>query len=418
MDSKSTVEKGGLGRTLRNRNFRLLLLGSLSSAVGYSAGTIVFQWYIYNATHSPLAIGAFAIVEFLPTLAFGLFAGVLADRFNRQRIMVSADLCRTAALAALAVFVWLAGLNVVLILLVVGVVASFTALFRPASQALLPTIVPDRSLADANGLLQSGGTTSSLIGYSLGGTLVAVAGLVAALALDSASFAISAILLLALTLPSVSRAPTPTTKGTKRQGSGLLEGFRYIRKQDALFLMMLTAGVGSFLFPIWETYLVVYVASGLHLGPLYLGVLLGVLALCAGLGALACGRLPTQERPGVWAATSWGVSGVGIAALALLPPFTIALMLVGMSTFIGQLGYTAWLTCVQRTTPNNLLGRVLSTETTVSWALFPVAQVLGAILLSNIGIPMTYLLVGVDSAFGGFVLLASKSVWNWGRTDN
>lgn len=378
-------------------------------------GALAIQWYLYSQTRSPGIIGTFAVVEFLPTLAFGLFAGVLVDRFSRKRIMVGADLARTLMIAMLSIEVWVFGLNTLLVLVVVGAVATFTALFRPASQAILPRLIPEKELPDANGILQAGGTTSSLIGYSMGGTLVALVGIAFALAVDSASFAVSALLLMGLSFPSVS--PSPPTEGKATGGwSELLAGLRYLRGSRALFLMMLTSGVGSFLFPIWETYMVVYVASGLHLGPAYLGIVFGVSVFSAGLGALACGRLPTQKRPGVWAATSWGISGIGIASLTLLPPFLIVLALVGTSTFVGQMGYTAWLTGVQRTTPIHLLGRVLSTETTVSWGLFPVAQAVGAVLISVVGIPLTYLLVGVDSAAGGFVLLFSDAVWEWGKS--
>lgn len=406
--------QGGLSRVLGNRNFRLLWLGSFSSAAGYSIGAIAFQWYLYATTHSPVVIGTLAIVEFLPTLLFGLYAGALVDRFSRQRVMVGADAARTGVLALLALYVWIHGLNTLIILAGVGAVATFTAFFRPASQAILPTLLAEKDLSNANGILQAGGTTSSLVGYGIGGTLVATLGIVVALALDSASFAISAILLLALVLPPLHSVPSSRPDKDPRGSQGVLAGLRYLRENRALFLMMMAGGVGSLLFPIWDTYMVVYVMSGLHEGAQSLGIVFGVSVFSAGLGALACGRLPTQKRPGIWAGVAWGSSGIGIGALALLPPLPVVLALVAMSTFVGQLGYTAWLTGVQRTTPNHLLGRVLTTETTVSWGLFPVAQIFGAYLLLTIGIPLTYLLVGVDMAAGGFVLLASKAVWDWG----
>ncbi len=415
MGAPKSQSQGGPARVLGNRNFRLLWLGSFSSAAGYSVGAIALQWYLYSTTHSPEVIGTLAIVEFLPTLLFGLYAGVLVDRFSRKSIMVSADAARTGILILLAFYVLVHGLNTLVVLAGVGAVTTFTAFFRPASQALLPTLIAERDLPDANGILQAGGTTSSLVGYSVGGTLVATMGIVAALALDSVSFAISAILLLALFLPP-SAVPSPSQAESSRdKGGGILAGFRYLRGNRALFLMMLAGGVGSFLFPIWDTYMVVYVMSGLHEGAFSLGIVFGVSVFSAGLGALASGRLPTQKRPGIWAGMAWGSSGIGIGALALLPPLPVVLALVAMSTFVGQLGYTAWLTGVQRTTPNHLLGRVLTTETTLSWGLFPVAQIMGAYLLLTIGIPLTYLLVGIDMAAGGFVLLTSKAVWEWGK---
>ncbi|MGD0249580.1 MAG: MFS transporter [Thermoplasmata archaeon] len=87
---------GGLHRLLRNRNFTLLWTGAVASASGYYVANVVIEWLIYSSAHRPLYLTLLGIVEFIPTLTIGVFAGALAERYDPRRLMIAADLTHAA----------------------------------------------------------------------------------------------------------------------------------------------------------------------------------------------------------------------------------------------------------------------------------------------------------------------------------
>ena len=112
-------------RVLRHRSFRRLWIGSLTSAAGTAVGGIILTWLVYSATHSPLAISLLGIVQFLPTLGFGLVAGALIDRLDRRRLMMSCDVARAICFAGLALFVLLYGVDLAVLIGAVFVDGGF-----------------------------------------------------------------------------------------------------------------------------------------------------------------------------------------------------------------------------------------------------------------------------------------------------
>jgi MFS family permease len=400
-------------RLFRHRNFRLLWTGSTASNLGGATTSVALSWIVFSTTHSAFAVTLLGLAYFAPTLGIGLAAGVLADRYDRRRLMLRADVVRAVAVGALALALLLRGFDLTAIVVVVVVVAALSAVFRPAANAILPSLLPPEELGDANGLLLSGATLGGFVGSAVGGLLVATVGAIEGFSLNALTYALSAATLFLLVIPrSPSGAPSsaPTSAGARSSFlSDLREGFAYIRSQPALLWTILASLVANFFLAVYLLYLVVYVPVGVGAGPGVYGAAVALSGLGFGAGGLLVGRWHLARRTGLVYIGGWTAAGVLIALLALAPSVPL---LLGASAGIGVLGGTAnttYLTCVQRIVPGPLLGRFFAIDEVGSFAVIPLGQVVGGLLVVAAGIDAAFLVAGVGSAASAAVLLASRS---------
>jgi MFS family permease len=190
---------------LRQRNFALLWAGGLISMLGDWLLFIALPFYIYDLTGSALATGAMFIAETLPILLFGSIGGVFADRWDRKKTMIVADLLRAALLLLLLAvrtpeWLWV-------IYLVAFVQSSVGQFFNPAKGALIPQLVDEPQLMPANSLNSLGVELTRLIGAPLGGALMALMGLPSVVIVDCVSFVVSALLIGLIVTPRSEHAP-------------------------------------------------------------------------------------------------------------------------------------------------------------------------------------------------------------------
>ena len=241
----------------RNRGFALLLSAGLTSWLGSWVLMTALPIYVYERTGSALATGAMFVVQALPALLLGSVAGVFVDRWDRKRVMVGADLLRGLLLLPLLL---VPTTGAIWIVYVVGFLQEIVSRFaEPAFSAALPKVVGEDSLVEANSTWQLGFNTSRLVGPPLGGLLVALFGLEAAVVVDSVSFFLSAALVSLIHLPRAAPAVVAAAGAAWRRvwrewrdGLALVRGERWL---TALFLAMaasgLAEGVLSIAYPIW-----------------------------------------------------------------------------------------------------------------------------------------------------------------------
>lgn len=401
---------------LRHPNFQRLWIGSVASAVGTAIGSIIVTWLVYSATRSALAISLLGVIQFLPTLLFGLFAGALIDRLDRRRLMVACDLARAACFGGLTLFVLLEGVSVAALLVVMFLVATFSTIFRPATNATIPRILGREEVAEGNGLLQGGSTIALFAGSPLGGVVLVTVGAVAGLAINALTFAISGALIFLMLIP---RGAGPEPAGGAQPRPSLLrevaEGLRYLRSQRSLLLITLAAMVANFFLSIWGGFTVVYVVAQLRLGATGFGILMAATTAGFALGALLPARLHSDRSPGAWLYVTWGIVGFFLIGLALTSNFLLALVFEFAAGLLLSFGNTTWLSGVQRTVPDALLGRYFATDEAGSFAMIPAGIAVGGVLVVLLGISATYLIAGIGDLGTGVLLVASPSVWRWGR---
>jgi len=302
----------------RNRSFVRLFSADATSIGGQSLGTVALTWLVFSATHSAADVAYVALSNMVAVIAFSLFAGTLVDRSDRRRMMIYSDAFRAAAIAVLALELYLAGFSLPLVLAVSFVLGTFTAVFYPAERSLLPTLIRSEEVADANGLILTANSVFQAAANGVGGALVA-------LGLNTATFTVSALLIASITIRA-SPKPQPSLAAGPRRSflADTKEGVSYLLGWRGLLYLTLSGGLSNLFLTMVSTFVVVYAADVLHGGAEVYGLLLALFTLGFAPGALIVGRTRAVERAGwVWSLSMLAM-GPTVLLLALSPDLAAA----------------------------------------------------------------------------------------------
>ncbi len=310
--------------------YRTLWAADLISLLGDWAGRLALAYLVLQETGSPAWAAAVTAVSLAGFVGFGQVLATLADRFGRVSVMLVADLVRAAMFGAM-----LLDLPAGALLALAFVAGLATPPFEAARSAALPDIVPERRYGDALALSGISVQSAMVFGSALGGALLALVGARGALAINAASFLVSAALILRLRSSAAAAAsgPTHTVGGSLREGAADLFGDRMTRR--ALLIIVLISSFGT----VDEALGVPYAAHvglpdgflGLLAAAVPLGTLIGTAviarssdhhallrsaALCAALTAAAAAPLYWFEVGGVGAFAAFMISG-GMFAVSI-----------------------------------------------------------------------------------------------------
>ncbi|MGW3471674.1 MFS transporter [Saccharopolyspora sp. NPDC000995] len=361
--------------------YRRWWAAAVISRAGDILAGVTLLLLVLDRTGSGLGVAGVVIADVVPVLLFAPVAGVVVDRLPRRRIMIAADLVRMTLAALLP----LVGTHLGAVYAIAFALSAASVFFNPAANSLLPALVGERELVAANSGIWTTAIVAQIALAPLAGALAAVAGYAAAFWVNAASFAISAMLLTGLTVPS-HRVGT-TSQGWVRDaldGVRLLVADRLLRSlATAQLLAALSAGATSAL-------LVVLVRERLGLGPQGFGWLLATIAV----GALAGPALLTRivrgpVRPSIVFA-AYGVRGLVNVLLALTtwPLLAAAVLLIyGLSTSTGTITFTS---LVQIHTGEAARGRVFAGFDALFQTGRLVSLLLGGVLADWLGITAVY----------------------------
>lgn len=357
-------------RALRHRNFRLFWVGQWVSVTGTWMQTMAQSWLVYRLTDSPLVLGLLTAARFGPSLVAAPLAGVMADRFPRRNLVLSAQalaMAQAGVLAALTlsgvVQVW----HVLALALLQGMVE---AVDMPARQALQLDLVGAEDLQSAVSLNSVAFNAARMVGPALAGVLVVVAS-------EGLCFALNAVSYLAVLVALLSIPVTPAQReAAVGMRARLLEGLRFVWGEAQLRRILLAAGVTSLFGLSYVTLLPVLARDVLGAGAGGYGLLLGG----AGLGAMA-GALATASRrsgAGTVRAISWGqlVVGGGLVALAASRRVEVALALMVVIGAAVAVQLSISNAAMQVSAPEGLRGRVISLYIWIFAGLAPVGGLL------------------------------------------
>lgn len=402
------------GVLLRIPNFQKLFVGGLAAISGSAVVGVCIVWIVFQTTGSAVDVGFVAAAELSGGVVFSLIGGTLVDRYDRRGLMLLADLARAGTLGGLALALLELPFNLAFIVVAAFVASCFNTIFNPAEQSIVPGIVGAGLVADANGLIRSTQSAISLVGASVAGVLIVTVGPVVGVGYDALTFLVSAAMVYSLRVPAEVRKPTRTGAAGSFV-SDVREGFRWLRQEVGLLQLTVSAGFFNFFSTIVGVFSVVYVTVELHGSAIVFGVFLAALAGGNGLGALAVGR----TRAVRWAGRAW-VIGYGIVAgltaigLALFPDPIVAVGLVLVNGFASGFAGTAWLSAAQMTVPAEMQGRYFGVDGLGSWAILPIAQVGGGILIASIGVGPTYLVAGLLWTLTGLAFFLLRPLRHWG----
>lgn len=391
------------------RGFRALLGSSLTSALGGSITTVSVNWLVFHYTHSTIDIAYVGLAGIVPGIVLGLFAGVLADRYDRRRLMITCDLVRMVGIAALATALYLSGFSLFLVLASMTLVYTFSALFTPASQAILPRIVSVDQLESANGILAALGQTGYTVGAAAGGLVIVFVGPLAGLGANAATYLISATFLL-----QIARAAGPSLHAADRKPtsfrSELGEGMHYMRTHLPVLEVTLGFLPGNFLFVMVTSFFVVYSASVFGGDAAAYGYLVAGLAGGAAVGALLVPRIRARRFAGLLLGAAVVAQGGAIGLLIVAHELGLALAgAIALGITLGLIN-TVYYATMQAIVPNELLARVLSIDSVGAFVAIPAGLLVGGLLAATHGILFAYTISALGLFANGVGLLALPGV--------
>lgn len=378
----------------QNRNFRNLWLGSVISQFGDWFNILASAELITHLTDSGVALSYLFLARFLPLFLLSPFAGILADRFDRKRIMVLADLLRGVTVLAFLLIrsadqIWLFYLLTVLQF-------SLSALFTPARSAMLPSIVRREEIVTANALDSLTWSTMLAFGALTGGIVAAVFGVDAAFVADALSFVLSAYFIVRIVAPH--QSPVAVATGAPRRFEAL-DGFRYLLSEPFILGIALAKAGGSL---IWGAINVLEITYANDVFPLHAAARVPIadpgtatLGLIYVMGGLGTGVGPLLMRHVLGDAPRRLVLGVSIAFVI----FSAGLGWLGLARGLGGvLGATAvrtvgtgtvWVfsaALLQTLVPNRYLGRVSSFEFTALTATQSISVLMAGYMVDTLGL--------------------------------
>jgi DHA3 family tetracycline resistance protein-like MFS transporter len=387
----------GLGRVgvlqpLAERDFAFLTAGSFVSQLGDGFFFVALAWQVYDISNVPTAMSIVGVAWTLPLVLFVLIGGVFSDRYDRRWLMVGADLIRAAAIGLMGVLSMAGVLEIWHILLLIAMVGIGDAFFNPASTAIVPDLVAEPLLPQANAL----GSlvrplTGRLVGPAIGGFTVAWVGSGAAFLVDAASFLVSAVFIAGIRYRPRAHA---VEHGVRQALSEIGEGLAYVRSKPWIWATLISSMLSLLVFVGPEEVLLPFlVRNRLELEADALGLIFAVGGVGAVAMAVVVGQTGLPRRTITVMFVSWTVGVLMIAGFGLMTELWHALVVSAVSAALFELGAIIWYTLLQRLVPRDLLGRVSSLDWLVSIGLVPLSFAFTGPIAGLIG-PETTLVVG------------------------
>ncbi|HYW95293.1 MAG TPA: MFS transporter [Bacteroidales bacterium] len=390
-------------RSLHYRNYRLYFFGQSISLIGTWIQRIALPWLVYDLTNSPFLLGFVGFAALFPVFVISPFAGVLIDRWNRYRIMIT-----TQVLAMIQAFV-LTGLvysgqikvwHIVALSLILGCINAFDS---PARQSFMVEMVERKeNLGNAIALNSMMVNGTRLIGPSIAGILIAFAGESLCFLVNGLSYF---VVIISLLMMRVIHRQADHKK--KYVFSDLKEGFRYTSNFLPIKLILLLLALASLTAMPYSILMPVFAKEILHGDSHTFGFLMGA----AGLGALG-GALFLASRKSVVGLDrvipfAAGLFGLGLVMFSFTRSFILSMIFI-VFTGMGMMVLAASSnSIIQTIVDDKMRGRVMSFYTLSFLGIAPFGRILAGSLASAIGTPLTFLIGGI-SCIAGAVVFAMR----------
>ena len=383
-------------RALRYRNYRLFFGGQLISLVGTWMQQIALAWLVYRLTNSAFLLGVVGFAAQLPMFLVSPFAGVLADRLNRHRVIV---VTQTLAMLQASVLAFLTLTSTITVPAIIGLsvfLGLVNAFDMPTRQSFILEMVESKEdLGNAIALNSSMFNGARLIGPSVAGVVIAAIGEGLCFLLNALSFLAVIAALLAMRLP-------PRLKGPREQGvlHGIREGLAYAAGFPPIkYILLMLALISLIGFP-YVILMPVIARDILHGGPHTLGFLMGA----TGVGALA-GAITLASRRSVVGLLKWipiaaAIFGAGLVAFSFSRSMELSMVLLFVVGFgmITQMASSN--TILQTVSDDDKRGRVMSFYSMSFMGMAPFGSLIAGSLASSIGAPGTLLVCGISCILG------------------
>ena len=395
MTEAAGARRYGLG-ALSHRNFRLFFVGQGISLVGTWMQNVGEGWLILTLTNSPFYVGLTSALSSLGVLLFSLYAGVIADRVDKRRVIIYMQVAFMLEAFTVSILVWTHVVAVWQVLLLATALGLASAFDIPMRQSFIVEMVGKEDLMNAIALNSSLFNGARVIGPAIAGVLIGALGIAWCYFLNGLSYIAVIAGLLMMRLPY-----NPNPARTTSAWTGFREVLAYLRGDRRLrVLMLLTAILSVFGFP-YISMMPVFARDVLHRGAAGYGALtssIGIGAVIGALGvALASARIRRRGRLMLIGGTAFGILLILFSASRALGLSMALLALTGCAMIVNN---SLTNTLIQTAAPDHLRGRVMGFYSFVFVGMAPFGAFMFGLVGEHIGVPETLAIGGAIVAIG------------------
>ena len=400
-----------------NRSFRFLWLGQVVSQMGDWFDTIAVYTITLRLTGSSRSVALIMVARFLPSVVMGPLSGVVADRFSRRSIMITADLLRAVVVLG---FLFIRRPDQMWLVYVLTVMQlAFSAFFEPAKTAAIPSIVSDRELLSANAIASVTWSAMLTLGAAIGGFVAGWFGTDVAFVLDSLTFVASALLILSVKMPK--RAPRAKAKLTLGKALGItdtLEGARYVKHRSRVlaYLMVKPAwGMGGGILTLLAVFgeKIFPVAGKTATG---IGVLFTARGIGTAVGPMVARRWAGETRKQMQNAIgiAFLIGGVFYVAFGLSRNFALALLFLAIAHCGGSILWVFSTVLLQKEVEDKFRGRVFAAEMALVTLTMAASNYIVGELMDRFGFSPRVVTAGVGTFFllPGLIWFVTEKWWD------
>jgi MFS family permease len=374
---------------LRHRNFQLFFSGQLISLTGTWMQNIAQAWLVYRITKSSLELGSVAFASQIPVFLFAPLGGIIADRHNRQHVVIATQAASMILAFILSVLTLTNTVQIPHIFVLATLLGVVNAFDIPARQAFLVEMVGREDLMNAIALNSSMFNGARIVGPAIAGILVASIGEGWCFFGNGVSYIAVIIGLFFIRVQERRKPP----EGSHLQH--IIEGFQFARKAVPVRAVLLLLGVVSLVGMPYSVLMPIFADKILHGGARGLGILMGSTGIGALLAALALAAKTGLKGLSRWIAFAAAGFGVSLALFALSRQFWLSTVLLVPVGFCMMLESSASNTLLQAMVPDELRGRVISIYSMMFMGMAPFGAFFGGALADRIGAPVTVMIGGI-----------------------
>jgi MFS family permease len=407
-------------KTKLGASYWKLWSATATSNLGDGIVAVAYPWLASAVTRSPLLIALSVVVSRLPWLVFTLFAGVLTDRFNRKRIIVSMDICRGLLTLVVGLFVYLereslpalnelasitdleTNYSLYSVILITAFLFGLAEVLRDnTAQTLMPAVVEDKDLEKANGRMWSAESlTNSFIGPPLGSLIISVA-IFLPFFVDAATFFIAAALIASMK-PTVKSFTPEAKSGPINFRAEIKEGFTWLWRHELLRPMAIVLGLLNGIAALSGAIFILFAQEVLDTTVF----IFAVLGTAGAVGGILGGLLGPKVSEKIGSGRSLALALFVMPVTTLLTGFTsqwyVVWVLIVIGTFTAVLWNVVTVSLRQSLIPTHLLGRVNSVYRFFAWGTIPIGTLIGGALVATLDGPF-----GREMAFRSIYFVAA-----------
>ena len=390
----------------KHRNYRLFFTGQVISNIGTWMQRVAQAWLVLSLTHSPFAVGILALCQFMPFTLFSMVAGVVVDRLDAWRTVISTQFTQMLLASTIAVIALAGVAQVWQVYVIAALMGLVQVLDAPSRQSLTFRMVGPHELPNAISLNSGVFNGARIFGPALGGVLIAAAGAGVCFAVNAVSYL--AVLAGLLMMRPKEFHPVDRRERPRTVFTGLKEGISYARRDEQIWLVLTLVCVMSTFTLNFNVLLPVLAKQTLHAGPQVFGLLSAVFGVGALIGALVSAHV-SRATVGT---TALGTAGFALCELLIAPlqsTTVIALLL-----FIGGICFTTWSSnsnsLIQLAAPDHMRGRLIGLYFFAFAGTGTAGGILSGWLTAAGGTELAFAVAGVAG------LAASVYVWLRSRT--